>query len=101
MKSFYLIEILIVIFAILLTLWQLDFISLFSEQKASVSKVLYFLILCCACYFSIDSYKNKDGYNKGSSFLFIGVSLLFALLLVFSFFPENTITDLPLIKYFK
>ena len=47
----YLPELFFVVVAVLLTLWQINFIDLFPEYKVIISRVLYFLISVFLIYF--------------------------------------------------
>lgn len=91
-------ELLLVFFAILLTIWQFDLINFFSEYKAFVSKIIYLLISCCLIYFIIDSYKNRYKWKKSNYYLFLIVIifllLLFILLLLKDLIPRIGIINI-------
>ena len=89
-------ELLIVAGAILLTLWQIDFIDWFPEYKVVISRILYFLILVFLIYFLVDGFKNKDRNKK--CYILLPAAIIFLVLLVYSFLPEDLKSTISFMK---
>lgn len=90
-------EFLLVVLVVLLTLWQISFIDWFPDNKAIISRIIYFLALCCLVYFLIDDYKDKNSHKQFSHFTLI-IAIVFLLLLVYSFLPANLKNNFSFLK---